>query len=511
MQHTTLSIPEDNNSQSVLDSSSIDTTDIDISIVDDDATNSSNSSITSESNDSSGVGKRKNLIQSVMDTGSVVSTVAQLIVNEAELVAAVPKWGGSSAGKSPNKERDFDGAYISVVKDYFSGIESIYNEVDFERRFRVTHSIFNTIYSTILHYGLFSQKKDALGKAGIHPLVRTVSCFRFLAYGDSFDRNDEYLRLSESSTAQSVKQFCHLIVQHFGPSHLNRSPTEKERDRILIHNKKRGFPGMLASWDCSHFKWDKCPIKLHGAFKSRYANNKTVVLECVVDCFLWIWFCNFGNAGSLNDINILDKSSIVASIWTGKFDVSCPPYNLNGTIRDYMYFLVDGIYPPWSIFINTVTNPTTIDEKRFSKQQEGCRKDVERVFAVLQNKFQILSRALRLHSIEDINSIVQCVVILHNMMVESRINKNINDVDEDMNNNNNNLNNNNNNNIVSIFPPNNFNIIDQHNQHFVATQLAARVATVADNLKKAELHMELKQNLIQHMTRNKDTISFYHK
>jgi Plant transposon protein len=86
--------------------------------------------------------------------------------------------------------------------------------------------------------------------------------------------------------------------------------------------------------------------QIAGAFKSRYANNNTVVLECVVATFLWIWFCNFGNAGSLKDINMLDKSSIVASIWTGNFNVSCPPYNLNGTFLDYMYFVVDGIYPP---------------------------------------------------------------------------------------------------------------------------------------------------------------------
>jgi Plant transposon protein len=91
---------------------------------------------------------------------------------------------------------------------------------------------------------------------------------------------------------------------------------------------------------------------------------------------------------------MLDKSSIVASIRTGKFDICCPPYNLNGTFCDYMYFLVDGIYLPWSIFINIVTNPTTLDEKSVSKQQEGCCKDVERVFAVLQNMFLILSQAL---------------------------------------------------------------------------------------------------------------------
>jgi Plant transposon protein len=57
----------------------------------------------------------------------------------------------------------------------------------------------------------------------------------------------------------------------------------------------------------------------------------------------------------------------------------------------------------------------------FSQQQESCRKDVERVFAVLENKFQILQRAFRLHSSLEINSIVLSCIILHNMMVEQRI------------------------------------------------------------------------------------------
>jgi Plant transposon protein len=143
---------------------------------------------------------------------------------------------------------------------------------------------------------------------------------------------------------------------------------------------------MFASWDCSHFKWDKCPIYLHGAYKNWYStNSKTVVLEAVVDCFLYIWFMNFGNAGSLNDINILDKSSIVTSIWRGNFDLKVPEYKINDVLFDFMYFLVDGIYPPWSIFVNTIWSPETDNDKRFSKQQEGCRKDVERVINLFIN------------------------------------------------------------------------------------------------------------------------------
>jgi Plant transposon protein len=130
---------------------------------------------------------------------------------------------------------------------------------------------------------------------------------------------------------------------------------------------------------------------------------------------------NFDNAGSLNDINIFDKSSIVTSIWGGDFDLKVPEYKINDVLLDFMYFLVDGIYPPWSIFVNTIWSPETDNDKRFSKQQEGCRKDVKRVFAVLENKFQILHNSLRLHSIKSIDDILKCCIILHNMMIENKI------------------------------------------------------------------------------------------
>lgn len=103
------------------------------------------------------------------------------------------------------------------------------------------------------------------------------------------------------------------MIAHFGSEYLHRTPTEAEQKRILKVNEKSGFPGLFASWDCSHFKWDKCPISLDGQFKGRH-EGKTIVLEAVVDCFLRIWYINYGSPGSLNDLNVLQRSSIVASL-----------------------------------------------------------------------------------------------------------------------------------------------------------------------------------------------------
>ena len=66
-------------------------------------------------------------------------------------------WGGSPPGKSPNKERDFAGAYVQLMKDYFSGMDSVFDENDFRRHFRLTRDMFGRINDAMLGEGHFKQ------------------------------------------------------------------------------------------------------------------------------------------------------------------------------------------------------------------------------------------------------------------------------------------------------------------------------------------------------------------
>jgi hypothetical protein len=331
------------------------------------------------------------------------------------------KWGeGSLIGKAGNKPRDFNGAYERLLKNYFIGTESTYNESDFERRFRMPRVVFCNIWEKIKGKGLFVESKTNFsGNKGIHPLVRLTACIRRLAYGDSADREDENLEMAESTINKSFKEFAELMKSEFGSQYLNRCPSATEIDRSTEINAGRGFPGMFASWDCKHFSWKNCPVALAGQHKGK-GTEKTLVLEAIADPDLYIWYSFFGEAGSLNDINILNKSSIVASILDGSFNLQTTPYTVNGTTRDWLYFLVDGIYPSYSIFINTFHHPQTSMEKYFATCQEACRKDIERAFGVLVQRFQILQRPLKNWYWSDIVNTMDVCIIIHNMIVESR-------------------------------------------------------------------------------------------
>jgi Plant transposon protein len=228
--------------------------------------------------------------------------------------------------KSPNKKRDFAAAYHQVVKNYFNGRESVYSEEDFERRFRVPRTVFNVINDRLMGTHPFIQYTDATKKKGIFPLVKLVGCFRYLAYGDAFDREDENLHMSGSTLRDIVKVFTKLIVKEFGPFYLNRFPTMEERNNISKVMERRGFPGCLASWDCKHFNWKNCPMRLAGQHQGHSeGGKKTLILEAIADHRKYFWAANFGDARSLNDLNVLDKSSIVGAMLSGDLRIDVEP------------------------------------------------------------------------------------------------------------------------------------------------------------------------------------------
>ena len=215
-----------------------------------------------------------------------------------------------------------------------------------------------------------------------------------------------------------LKSFYKYVVELLGVEYLKRIPSEEERFEIMELNKKRGFPGMFASWDCKHFKWQKCPTRLSGQHKGK--DGKTLVLEAISDGFLFIWRSFFGEPGSLNDINILDKSTIIQKILQEQFNIQVPSYTINGTSRNYMYFLVDGIYPKYAIFASSINIACTEEEDTYKKKHEHVRKDIERAFGVLVKSKGILSRPFRNWIVHDIVSILNACIILHNMTVEYR-------------------------------------------------------------------------------------------
>ncbi|KAJ0399190.1 hypothetical protein P43SY_004353 [Pythium insidiosum] len=93
-------------------------------------------------------------------------------------------------------------------------------------------------------------------------------------------------------------------------------------------------------------------------------------------------------------------------------------FTANGNEYSSCYLLCDGIYPSWSVFMKTISDPSCQKTKLFAKMQEAVRKDVERCFAVLQARFDIVNTPGRFWSVDVLRSIWKACVVMHNMIIE---------------------------------------------------------------------------------------------
>uniref|UniRef100_A0A0D3CK85 Uncharacterized protein n=1 Tax=Brassica oleracea var. oleracea TaxID=109376 RepID=A0A0D3CK85_BRAOL len=125
------------------------------------------------------------------------------------------------------------------------------------------------------------------------------------------------------------------IVDRLSNEYLRR-PTPADLQRLPAIGEQRGFPGMIGSIDCMHWEWKNCPIT---------------------------W------KGTLNDINVLDRSPVFDDIINGQ--APQVTFSVNGREYHLAYYLTDGIYPKWATFIQSISIPQGPKAILFAQHQEA--------------------------------------------------------------------------------------------------------------------------------------------
>jgi len=173
------------------------------------------------------------------------------------------------AGRRANRPRDFDQGLRGIMLQYFGvdGQPPVYGEETFERRFRVPRSLFMSVYEAICDRPCGRQSINATRRPRAHVLQKLVAAFCVAAYGGSFNRADEYVRLTNFTTGVATKKLVEFIAEEGEPVY-RRPPIEEE-----ISSRRPGSP---------YFRWSRVPcatvcvvfngcfFRRHGIFSSHF-------------------------------------------------------------------------------------------------------------------------------------------------------------------------------------------------------------------------------------------------
>ncbi|XP_070672095.1 uncharacterized protein [Malus domestica] len=242
-----------------------------------------------------------------------------------------------------------------------------------------------------------NNENDAFGVMDLLSEQKNTAALRMLAYGVSTDQVDEITRMGKSTILESLMRFCGAIKSIYTAEFLWR-PTDMDLQRLLKKGEMKGFPRMIRSIDCMHWTWKNCPSAWQGAYGDR-KRAKSIILEVVTSFDTWIWHAFFRVPGAQNDLNILTQSPVFNDVLQGK--APKVTYWVNGHKYDRPYYLANSIYPMWLSFVKTVPRPRSAKEKHFASCQEGCRKDLERCFGILQARWTIVRGAAKMFDVED--------------------------------------------------------------------------------------------------------------
>ncbi|KAF8407599.1 hypothetical protein HHK36_006733 [Tetracentron sinense] len=101
-----------------------------------------------------------------------------------------------------------------------------------------------------------------------------------LAYGVAADAVNNYVRIDESTSIETLKRFVRAVVEVFGEEYL-RSPNNEDISRLLAQGEDCGLLGMLGSINCMHWKWKNCTVAWKGQYERGGHYYPSTILEAV--------------------------------------------------------------------------------------------------------------------------------------------------------------------------------------------------------------------------------------
>ena len=267
-----------------------------------------------------------------------------------------------------------------------------WTEREWKANFRMPRGTFLRLCADLYPY---VSRSNTQFREAVPVSKRVAVCFWRLA-GNSEYRTVSHLFGIGCSTACTVtNQVCRAIVQHLLKQYIRLPCRNRLMAVIQKFEQQQGIPQVGGAIDGTHI-----PIKAPSDHPDEYYNRKSfhsVILQAVVDSFMYFTDICVGWPGRVHDARVLSKSALYHKAQhLGTCFPDGQPVNVNGVMVPVI-IIGDPAYPllPW--LMKPFPETGAHDKRKFNFKLSSTRIVVERSFGLLLrdgSEFSINSRTL---------------------------------------------------------------------------------------------------------------------
>jgi hypothetical protein len=241
--------------------------------------------------------------------------------------------------------------------------------------------------------------------------------FSIQVSGDSHQTIAFSFRVGRSNVSDIAKDVCQKLWNVLQPLYLPTPTEEMWTQAVTGFRELWEFPNCLVSTGGKHIKL-KCPAS-SGSNYFCYKNYYSIVLLAIVDPHYKFIVVDIGSYGRHNDSGIFKNSAFYREYTDGKHFL--PPKPLPGTNIPIPHVLIGDEGFALQMYLMRPFPRTAVAKdarkKRFNKQLNRARRDVENAFGILAQKWRVFFRPIET-DVETAERVVKAACSLYQLHSE---------------------------------------------------------------------------------------------
>jgi hypothetical protein len=311
--------------------------------------------------------------------------------------------------------------WIDEPNRYRNQAPDTYKGTIYRKHFRMSFKAFKEFVNVIDAGRWFPNRYIDNPRARGAPLpLLVMGCLSVLGGGIGFDMLPLMTHISSQTHRTFFNEFVAVGAKQMFTKWVVPPSTDEDLRSLTEAYTAAGLPGAIGSTDGVRVRLLQCSYSLHNDHVGK-EGFPVRTFQVTVGNDGRVLHCTQGFDGNQPDTKITLDDRFLNSV---KLDELFRNFEWEAMGEDGEYttcsgawILVDNGYPTWPCLQCPSKFPIRLEELRFSRMLESLRKDVERFFGILKQRFRLLKFGLSFHSLETIEHVFHTCCALHNFLL----------------------------------------------------------------------------------------------